>query len=129
MDSFHSCLMHLAGGGGEGRAFKLSLQGGHAVAAAVRRGAPAPLLLLLALRRRRRWGGVCVQAWISVSVSSSSRLVSPGIVTTGGGMTKVSILKFVMFGMYDVPFDPGPSLPCSPGMKFPSRAWNETVST
>ena len=57
------------------------------------------------------------------------KLVSPGIVTTGGGMTKVSILKLVMFGMYDVPFDPGPSLPCSPGMKFPSRAWNETVST
>ena len=28
-----------------------------------------------------------------------SKLVSPGIVTTGGGMTKVSILKLVMFGM------------------------------
>jgi len=46
----------------------------------------------------------------------------PGIVTTGGGMTKVSILKLVMFGMYDVPFDPGLSQPCSPGMKLPSRA-------
>ena len=30
---------------------------------------------------------------------SHLQLVSPGIVTTGGGMTKVSILKLVMFGM------------------------------
>jgi len=45
----------------------------------------------------------------------------PGIVTTGGGMTKVSILKLVMLGMYD-PFDPGLSLLCNPGMKLPSRA-------
>ena len=41
-------------------------------------------------------------------------------------MTKVSILKLVMFGMY-VPFDPGLSLPCRPGMKLPSRAWIESV--
>ena len=37
-------------------------------------------------------------------------------------MTKVSILKLVMLGMYD-PFDPGLSLLCNPGMKLPSRAW------
>ena len=59
---------HLAGRGGKGRTLQLSREGGHAVVGRVVgfREAAAALLLLLALRRGRRWGGVCVQAWISV---------------------------------------------------------------
>ena len=72
--------------------------------------------------------GLCSGLDFGFSFQLAFKLVSPGIVTTGGGMTKVSILKLVMFGMYDpVPFDPGLSQPCSPGMKLPSRAWNKTV--